>query len=104
MSAHPGQSPEQLTDHPTVLIDEPEDGWCETVGWVEAIVDEDRARDALAEFCVDDNGNEPFRPTGPAERVHLRLSNPAADPEDQRWVKCRPAAKTAVEFWEIVVA
>lgn len=86
-----------------VLVDQPEDGYVETCGWVEASVDEDKARDMLAEFCCDEDGETGYRPTGPARRVHLRLVNPAQDYEYQRWVECRPAAKTAVEFWEVIV-
>lgn len=85
---------------PDVLIDSPWDGICESRGWVEACVPEDRARDVLAEFCLDEDGNEGARPIGPAKRVHLRCANPRADVEEQRWVPCRPTAKTAVEFYE----
>lgn len=88
---------------PLVLIDQPDDGYCEERGWVEAIVDEDEARDTLAEFCADDEGNDPHRPTGPITLVYLRLTNPAADYELQRWTPCRETAKTARPFWEVVV-
>lgn len=91
------------TTYPHVLIDQPEDGCVETMGWVEATVDEDKARDMLAEFCCDESGDSPYRPTGPAERVHLRLVNPAQDWEFQRWVQCKPTAKSGVLFWKIVV-
>lgn len=96
--------PDAPTKYPDILLDQAEDGYCETTGWVEAIVTEDEARDALAEFCCDEDGKDPFRPTGPAQRVHMRLVNPAEDYEYQRWVRCRPKAKTAVEFWEVIVA
>lgn len=87
---------------PRVLIDQPEDGWCEDVGWVEATVPEARARELLAEFCCDERGDSPSKPTGPARRVFMRLSNPKADYEDQRWVLCTARAKTAIEFWEVI--
>lgn len=88
---------------PQILVDEPEDGYCETLGWVEAVVGEDEARDALAEFCCDEHGDPPSRPVGSARIVHMRLINPAQDYEYQRWQRCTPRAKTGVEFWEIVV-
>ncbi len=87
-----------------VLIDQPEDGCCETLGWVEATVTEREAREALAEFCCTEDGDSPFVPTGPAERVLLRLTNPKADYEQQRWTQCTKRAKGATEFWEVVVA
>lgn len=89
---------------PQVLVDQPDDGYCENVGWVEASVSEREAREQLAEFCCDEDGNTPFTPTGPAERVLMRLTNPKADWEYQRWVRCTARAKGAVEFWEVVVA
>lgn len=82
-----------------VLVDAPWDGGCEDRGWVSADVSEDRARDLLTEFCVDEDGN-PARPLGPAKRVWLRLTNPAADHEEQQWKLCKPTAKTAVAFYE----
>jgi hypothetical protein len=79
-----------------VLIDQPD--YCEERGWVEAIVSEERAREVLAEFVGED---PPQKPTGPARRVTLRLRNPAAHYEDQRWVECSEAAKTGRAFWQI---
>jgi hypothetical protein len=87
-----------------VLIDQPEDGYADTRGWVEAIVDEERARDLLAEFCMDEDGDLGYRPTGPASRVHLCVEDPEQDVEDQRWVPVKPEDERAVEFWEVVVA
>lgn len=82
-----------------VLIDNPWDGYAEAWCYVEATIHEDKARDLVTEFCVDEDG-EPARPIGPATEVYLRLTNPAADYEDQRWTKCKPTAKTAVRFYE----
>lgn len=93
-----------MSTHPYVLVDAPDEGYVEEVGWVEATVDAPAARDLLAEHCADADGNPPYRPTGVAERVTLRLTNPAQDWEFQRWVECRPTAKTAVWFWKVVVA
>lgn len=90
--------------HPEILLDTI-DGYCEDRGWVEVIVSEDEARDALAEFCYDDD--QPSRPLGAAHRgVWMRLVNPveaAEDPEAARWVHCTRRAKTGIEFWEIQV-
>lgn len=86
------------TADPVVLLDQPEDGYCEEFGWVEASVGEERARELLAEFVGED---PPQRPTGPATRVTMRLRNPAADYEARRWVACSSTAKSGREFWQI---
>lgn len=87
-----------MSDSPIILLDSAEDGCCESLGWVEATVDEDRARDQLAEFCFDEDGETPCRPDcGPARKVTLA---PSADPattvlEDVRWY---PVDKLGDEF------
>lgn len=83
---------------PLVLIDQPDDGYCEERGWVEAIVSEDEACALLAEFVGDD---PPQRPLGPVTKVTLRLRNPAAHYEEQRWTPCASSAKTGREFWQV---
>lgn len=84
---------------PIVLIDQPEDGYCESVGWVEATLSEEEARDFLSEWCVDEDGNDGFVPTGPAKRVKLS-PQPGVIPEEERWYE----DEDGQEFWEIVVA
>ncbi len=56
---------------PVILLDMPEDGGCEECGWVEATVNENMARDALADCCCGAEGESPYRPTGPATKVRL---------------------------------
>jgi hypothetical protein len=64
--------------------------------WVEAIVDEDTARDELKGVLADEDGELGFRPVGAASKQRLR---PASNPE--RWEKCD--APGGREFWEIGV-
>ena len=90
--------------HPVVLIDQPWDGYAEDLGWVEATVDEDKARDILAEFCLDEDGNTGYRPTGPASREWLvRDSEPKPNAEDEMWHAAKAETEGAVEFWKVVV-
>jgi hypothetical protein len=85
-----------------VLLDHAEDGYCERRGWVTVDATEDQARDALAEFCGDEDGESPWRPDcGPASRVWLGLVDLEASYEDQRWRPCHKDVAGAREFWEI---
>lgn len=102
---------------PIVLLDSPEDGYCEETGWVEATVDQERARDLLAEFRTSEDGDEtPFRPVGAVTPVKLvPASDPAKwgdDPESEFWcerdklgpmatderTRCLAAVK---DFWQV---
>jgi hypothetical protein len=82
-----------------VLIDAPDDGYCESRGWVSVDVPEDDARDALAEFCVDEDDEPGMRPAGVAKRVWLRCVDRRGE-EDERWEKCEPGDAVATEFYE----
>lgn len=84
---------------PMVLMDEPEDGYCELQGWVEATVEIDAARGLLAPFCLGPDGNPPALPIGEPARVWLAPSDPQAHVDDQRWTACEPGAAGAREFW-----
>ena len=81
-----------------VLIDAPEDGYCESWGWVSVDVSEDEARDALREFCVDEDGEPGARPAGAAKRVWLRCVDLGAGLGV--WEKCEPGDAVASEFYE----
>lgn len=95
-------STEQQVPGPMVLIDQPDDGYAETQGWVEATVSEDEARDWLKEFCCDEDGEMGFRPTGPVKRV--RLASDGREDEYERWTLAEDGDESAVEFWEVIVA
>lgn len=99
--------------HPLLLIDQPEDGYMETLGWIEATVSEDEARDRLTEFCCDADGEMGFRPTGPAERKWLKPQIELGSEEyltalnegySVMWDAADPQSDGAVEFWEVVAA
>jgi hypothetical protein len=94
----------ETTTTPRILIDQPWDGYAETLGWVEATVTEDQARDALTEFCMTEDGEMGYRPTGPAKREWLMLEEPKPNAEDEMWVEAPANGPGAVEFWAIVVA
>ena len=84
---------------PEVLVDDP-DGGIQMFGWVEAVVDEAEARKVLEDdACLLQRAGA----SSPVKRLHLRLVNPAADPEFRRWVKCSARAKTGRGFWQIEV-
>jgi hypothetical protein len=89
-----------MTQHAMVLIDEPDEERCESHGWVEATVSEATARDLLAEYCADENGNSPARPQGEAKLVWLRASAPAKHPENERWAACEAGDSGARKFYE----
>lgn len=83
-----------------VLMDQPEDNYCETLGWVDVTLTEDEARDALEHLCFTEDGEAGYRPTGPAERVWLK-----PDPEvPDMWTTATRDESDAVEFWQVVVA
>lgn len=89
-----------------ILMDSYEDGYCEEIGWVETSVTEDEARDALAEFCFDEDGNAPYRPDcGPAVKVWLQPDPADTTPYDDEkpWIKCGAHDPGSLEFWEIKV-
>lgn len=85
-----------------ILVDQPEDGYIERVGWVAGAPSERAARDMLTEFCVDDDGEPGHRPCGPAEVVFLR-SNGGVD-EDERWEDCSSSDDGACAFWKVMAA
>lgn len=87
-----------MSTSPLVLVDTPEDGYCDAVGWVEATVSEDEARVLLSEWCVDEDGEDGLVPVGPAKRVKLS-PQPGAHPDEERWYE----ADDGIDFWEIVV-
>jgi hypothetical protein len=89
--------------HPTLLLDSPDDGYCESTGWVETVVTEDEARNLLAEWCMDENGDMPFRPVGAIKRVHMAPEKPGDETAEQMWHKSDEDAPGAMEFWEITV-
>jgi hypothetical protein len=89
-----------------ILMDTYEDGYCEETGWVETTVSEDEARDQLAEFCFDEEGETPHRPEGePAVKVWLQPDPADTTPyEDEKcWIKCGSHDPGSLEFWEIKV-
>lgn len=79
--------------YPLVLCDTYDEGICENRGWVEATVDEERARDVLAEFCVDEYGKLDYRPEcGPAKKVWLAPK----DTDAEEWLLCGPVTPGAI--------
>lgn len=87
-------------------MDNSEDGCCETTGWVEATVSEDVARDHLAEFCFDEDGDSPHRPEcGPAVKVWLQPNPADRTPydEEKTWVNCGAYDPGSRVFWEIKI-
>lgn len=86
---------------PVVLLDQAEEGYCEDRGWVETTVTEDEARDALAEFCSDEDGGTPWCPDcGPATRVWLKPQ----DEHAEYWGPCESRDPDGIEFWEVRVS
>lgn len=86
---------------PIVLLDQAEEGYCEDRGWVEAIITEDEARDALAEFCSDEDGGTPWCPDcGPATRVWLKPQ----DEHAEYWGPCELRDPDGIEFWQVPVS
>lgn len=85
---------------PIVLMDQPDDLYCEERGWVSVDAGVDQARDALVPFCYADDGRTHGRPVGDPKRVWLAPMNPAASVDEQRWVPCDPSAAIGVEFWQ----
>jgi hypothetical protein len=91
----------QTTKAPLVLLDQPEEGFCEHNGWVEATVTVDVARDLLKPYCVDSEGmDKPARPCGDPKRVWLHVEDPGPYPDEDRWTSCEPDARGAREFYE----
>lgn len=83
-----------------LLIDQPEEGYCEERGWVSCNSPMDEARLLLQTYCCDEDGRCPARPIGEPRRVWLRSSNPEVDFDEQRWDPCEAEDGGAVEFWE----
>lgn len=84
---------------PIVLMDQPDDNYCEERGWVSTDVDADTARDLLAQFCYADDGRSNGRPAGEPRRVWLAPAD-ASLPEDAwRW-RTADDDTHAREFWE----
>jgi len=77
-----------------VFVDYPEDP-PETV-WIEAD-GEDQARDRAAEFCVGEEGDNPFRPVGPAQEVTITV------PHDDEVEEQDPRVGTEVRVWKLSV-
>jgi hypothetical protein len=87
-----------MIDEPIVLMDAPEDGYCESHGWISVDASEDEARDLLAPWCIDEDSEPGMRPAGPAKRVWLKPDGPLDLAE--RWHKCEPTDEGAREFYE----
>jgi hypothetical protein len=85
-----------------VLMDAPDDGYCENFGWVEATVPEADAGQMLAGLCMDEDGNtgEHVYPRVAPTRVWLRSDG---HDEAERWTKCDPTDDGAREFYEFDV-
>ncbi|MBF6619063.1 MAG: hypothetical protein ITG02_02390 [Patulibacter sp.] len=93
----------QVTDEhrqPYVLLDQAADDMCEESGWVETSVSIDEARDLLARYCHDEDGNEGHRPAGSPRRVWLA---PIQDPDDEcaTWRDADRFTPGAREFWQL---
>lgn len=84
-----------------VLLDQPEDEFCEERGWVSCDVSVDHARWLLQDYCADEHGDVPARPVGDPKRVWLKADNSSAFKDEQRWHPCEPGE--GVEFWEFDV-
>lgn len=82
-----------------VLLDSPNDGVCEFLGWVEAIIGEEAARSLLAPFCCDEDGETGVRPSGQATRVLLSPDGPVDD-ESTLWDTYDPPGPDARWFWQ----
>lgn len=87
----------------TVLIDSPEDGYCESFGWVTTDVPEDKARYLLRDFCANENGDSPYTPQGTAVKVFLAPTEKGDYEDEWRWHHVVPDHPEAQEFWEIDV-
>jgi hypothetical protein len=85
---------------PVILLDEPEEGYCESHGWVSVDLPIDEAAKALAGFCLDEDGDPGYVPQGAPARVWLR---PECDDVESMWVPCDEGADSAREFYEFDV-
>lgn len=91
----------ETTDEPIVLLDQGEDGYCEDHGWVEATVDEGRARILISTWTLTPDGNGLGGwPVEPATRAWLRPSRERGD----WWIHCDARDNGAVEFWQFDVS
>lgn len=90
--------------YPLLLIDSPDDGYCEERGWVSTEVDEADARFLLKEFCADPNTcDPPYVPQGPARIVYLAPTIKSEYEDEHRWTEVGFDDPEAEEFWEIDV-
>lgn len=92
-----------MTASPIVLIDDPEEGYCESTGWVQTTVDENQARDLLVPFVWAEDGDSHARPVGESKRVWFYVADPGEYPEEDRWEACDQAEPGAHEFYEFDV-
>jgi hypothetical protein len=91
---------EEEESPPIVLFDDEENPeHC----WVETSVTESEARDLVAPFCTDEDGESPFRPVGDAVkqwwRAEVMMGSDSQD--DEEWI--RVAQGHGREFWAISV-
>lgn len=93
------------TTETLILLDSPDEGYCEEFGWVTTDVSEEDARFLLKEFCVDVDGDPPHVPQGPAQKVFLApIEKSEPDwPEEWRWFVVEEDHPEALEFWQIDV-
>lgn len=68
--------------------------------WVETAVNEDEARNLVAPFLCDEDGNFPFKPIGSITKQWLC---PSSEFYGEQWIPCSPGTNLAREFWSIVV-
>lgn len=89
--------------NPVVLLDSPDDGYCESFGWVTTDVSETDARFLLKDFCADADGDPPYVPQGPATKVLLAPVEKGPFVDEWRWHYVEVDHPEAQEFWEIDV-
>jgi len=89
---------------PLILMDQPEDGWCESLGWVQATVNESEARLLLAEWCADEDGEMTGAVPDCGRARIVRLAPEAGDGDYGTWYPCDEGAVGALIFWEIPTA
>jgi hypothetical protein len=90
-----------MTETTEILLDSPDDGICESHGWVTTDTSVEEARNALREFCLDEDDEPGYLPQGDPTRVWLAPDG--GSPEAEYWVKAESTATGAREFYEFDV-
>lgn len=91
-------------EKPLILLDSPDDGYCESFGWVDDVISENEARDLLAPWCCDpETGDVPYRPTGHAKIVFLVPDRASKFEDEWRWHETHHSIPDSFAFWQIDV-